>query len=234
MDRREEPDYRGKTTPFVRRETDDVRVHYSLYGRLLTLEALYNGFKKVLKAKGAARIDGQNLSDYASNLRGNLEQLLLELREKRYRPLPVKRVEVAKEGGGKRLLGIPAVRDRIVQQALLDILTPIFDPDFHPSSYGYRPGRSCHQTITKATLFIRKYNRRWVVDMDLSKCFDRLDHGLILKAFRRKVANGSILNLIQMFLGSGVMVGNQLEATELGSPQGGVISPLISNVYCPQ
>lgn len=143
-----------------------MRVYYSLYGRLLSMEALYNGFKKVWKAKGAAGIDGQNLSDYALNLRGNLKQLLLELREKRYQPLPVKRVEIDKDDGGTRLLGIPAVRDRIVQQALLDILTPIFDPDFHPSSYGYRPKRSCHQAITKATLFIREYDRRWVVDMD--------------------------------------------------------------------
>ena len=208
-----------------------MRVYYSLYGRLLSIEALYNGYKKVKKAKGAAGIDGQNLSDFASNLRGNLKQLLLELREKRYQPMPVKRVEIDKDDGGKRLLGIPAVRDRIVQQALLDILTPIFDPDFHPSSYGYRPKRSCHQAITKATLFIRKYDRRWVVDMDLSKCFDRLNHELILKAFRRRVTDGSVLNLIQMFLESGVMVGYQLEPTELGSPQGGVISPLISNVY---
>lgn len=208
-----------------------MRVYYSLYGRLLSQEALYNGFKKVRKAKGAPGIDGQSLSDFALNLQGNLEQLLFELREKRYQPQPVKRVEIDKEDGGKRLLGIPAVRDRIVQQALLDILTPIFDPGFHPSSYGYRPNRSCHQAITKATLFMRKYDRRWVVDMDLSKCFDRLDHKLILKAFRRKVTDGSVLNLIQMFLESGVMIGNQLEATVLGSPQGGVISPLISNVY---
>ena len=208
-----------------------MRIYYSLYGRLLSMEALYNGFKKVRKAKGAAGIDGQSLNDYASNLCGNLKQLLRELREKRYQPLPVKRVEIDKDDGGKRLLGIPAVRDRIVQQTLLNILTPIFDPDFHPSSYGYRPERSSHQAITKATLFIRKYDRRWVVDMDLSKCFDRLDHELILKAFRRKVADGSVLNLIQKFLESGVMIGNHLEATELGSPQGGVISPLISNVY---
>ena len=94
------------------------------------MEALYNGFKKVWKAKGAAGIDGQNLNCYASNLSRNLEQLLLELQEKRYQPLPVRRVEIDKDDGGKRLLGIPAVRDRIVQQVLLDILTPIFDPDF--------------------------------------------------------------------------------------------------------
>lgn len=208
-----------------------MRVYYSLYGRLLSMEALYNGFKKVKRANGAAGIDRQSLSDFALNLGGNLKQLLLELREKRYQPLPVKRVEIEKEDGGTRLLGIPAVRDRIVQQALLDILTPIFDPDFHPSSYGYRPKRSGQQAVTKATMFIHEYGRHWVVDMDLSKCFDRLDHEIIIKAFRQKVADGSILNLIRMFLKSGVMIGDQLDATEVGSPQGGVISPLISNVY---
>ena len=135
-----------------------MKVFYSLYGRLLSTEALEKGFKKVREAKDATEIDVQRLTDYALNLTNNLEQLLLELREKRYQPLPVKRVEIEKEGGGKRLLGIPAVRDRIVQQVLLDILTSVFDPDFHPSSYGYRPKRSYHQAITKATIFIREYN----------------------------------------------------------------------------
>lgn len=208
-----------------------MRVYYSLYGRLLSKQALYSGFKKVWKAKGAAGIDGQSLSDFASKLDVNLEHLLNELREKRYQPLPVRRVEIPKEDGGTRQLGIPAVRDRIVQQVLLDMLNPIFDPEFHPSSYGYRPGRSCHQAISKATLFIRQYHRRWVVDMDLSKCFDMLDHELIIKAFRRRVADSSILNLLRQFLQSGVIVSGQWEATRVGSPQGGVISPLIANVY---
>ena len=208
-----------------------MRVYYSLYGRLLSEAALYRGFKQVWKNKGAAGVDGQSLRDYAKDLRSNLAHLLLELREKRYAPLPVRRVEIAKEDGGTRQLGIPAVRDRIVQQCLLNLLTPIFDPDFHPSSYGYRPGRSCHQAITKATRFIRQYNRRWVVDMDLSKCFDRLDHDLILQAVRRRVSDGSLLGLIRQFLESGVMVGDNWEATEVGSPQGGVISPLIANLY---
>lgn len=208
-----------------------MRVYYSLYGRLLSKQALCAGFKKVWKAKGAAGIDGQSLSDFASKLNVNLELLLNELQEKRYQPLPVRRVEIPKEDGGTRLLGISAVRDRVVQQVLLDILNPIFDPDFHPSSYGYRPGRSCHQAISKATLFIRQYHRRWVVDMDLSKCFDMLDHELIIKAFRRRVADGSVLTLLSQFLQSGVMVNGQWEATRVGSPQGGVISPLIANVY---
>ena len=130
-----------------------------------------------------------------------------------------------------------AHRDRTEQhsgqesQALLDILQPIFDPDFHPSSYGYRPGRSCHQAIAKASLFIRRYRRRWVVDMDLSRCFDTLNHDLIIQSFRRKVADGSILGLLRMFLQSGVMVGGRWQESRLGSPQGGVISPLIANVY---
>ncbi len=144
---------------------------------------------------------------------------------------------------------------------MLDILQPIFDPSFHPSSYGYRPGRSCQQAVSKATLFIRKYERAWVVDRrgrivrhgierrltsiarrhavpinrpcrDLSKCFDRLDHGLILAAVKRRVTDGSVLNLIRLFLKSGVMVDGQWQPTVVGSPQGGVvISPLISNIY---
>ncbi len=133
--------------------------------------------------------------------------------------------------GGERNLGIPAVRDRVVQQVLLDILQPIFDPDFHPSSYGYRPGRSCQQAVAKATMFVRQYKLVHVVDMDLSKCFDRLDHNLIVASIRRRVRDGSILALLRMFLESGVMIDGNWEATEIGSPQGGVISPLISNVY---
>lgn len=208
-----------------------MKVYYSLYSRMLDINALYSGFKKVWKAKGAAGIDGQSLSDYAEDLDNNLKQLQHELQTKRYQAQPVKRVEIPKDDGGVRLLGIPAVRDRIVQQTLLNILQPIFDPDFHPSSYGYRPKRSCHDAISKATLFIRQHDRRWVVDMDLSKCFDRLDHDLIIEGVKRRVTDGSILNLLRQFLCSGVMVGKHWEASEVGSPQGGVISPLLANIY---
>lgn len=132
---------------------------------------------------------------------------------------------------GEALQRIPTVRDRVVQQALRSILEPLFDPEFHPSSYGYRKGRGCHHAISKASLFIRRYRRQWVVDMDLSKCFDTLDHALIIEQFRTKVTDGSILALLKQFLKSGVMIGERYEATEIGSPQGGVISPLIANVY---
>lgn len=208
-----------------------VKVWYSLYDRMLNRGNLVQAFLKVRSSKGAGGIDGQSIKDFAESLSCNIDQLLTELREKSYQPQPVRRVEIPKPAGGVRLLGIPAVRDRVVQQALLDILQPIFDPEFHPSSYGYRPGRSCHHAITKATLFIREYQRKWVVDMDLSKCFDTLDHDLIIASFRKRIKDGSLLALLGKFLKSGVMVGDEWQASETGSPQGGVISPLIANVY---
>jgi len=205
--------------------------YYSLYGRLLDHRELETAFKKVRSAKGAAGIDGQSINDFAENLPEEIKRLALELREKSYKPMPVRRVEILKETGGTRKLGIPAVRDRVVQQALLEILQPIYDPAFHPSSYGYRPGRSCHQAIEKATMFIRRYDLQWVVDMDLSRCFDTLDHEIILSAVSKRIKDGSILALIKAFLRSGVMTNEGLKPSETGSPQGGVISPLLANIY---
>lgn len=208
-----------------------ARVWYSLYGRMLEYRALHRAFIKVRSANGAAGIDGQSVKDFAESLEDNLTMLLHELRDKSYKPLAVRRVEIPKANGASRLLGIPAVRDRVVQQALLDILQPIFDPHFHPSSYGYRPGRSCHQAISKASMFIRDYGRRWVVDMDLSKCFDTLDHDLIHSSLSKRIKDGSILGLVKKFLESGVITDEGWQVSEAGSPQGGVISPLLANIY---
>lgn len=208
-----------------------ARIYYSLYDRLLHEEQLRVAFRKVKANKGAPGIDGQTVEAFADGLEEELTVLVQELREKSYRPLPVKRVEIEKPDGGKRKLGIPAVRDRVVQQALLNILQPIFDPEFHPDSYGYRPGRSPRQAVERAVGLIREEGKGWAVDLDLSKCFDTLDHDIILASFRRRVADGSILGLIRQFLQSGVMAGGAWEPSEEGSPQGGVISPLISNVY---
>ena len=217
-----------------RRRTQEermVKVWYSLYDRMLSRDALLKAFKKVRSAKGAAGVDGQSINDFMSLQSANIDRLLSELQAKSYRPQAVLRVEIPKPSGGIRLLGIPAVRDRVVQQALLDILQPIFDQHFHPSSYGYRPGRSCHQAISKATMFIRRYERKWVVDMDLSKCFDTLAHDIIISQLSRRVKDGGIPGLVKKFLESGVMTGDGWQASEIGSPQGALCKALHKPPY---
>lgn len=207
------------------------KVYYSLYDRLLHGKVLREAFKRVKESGGSGGIDHQDIDSFSTDIEGNIQKLVEELRDKSYKPLPVRRVEIPKGNGKMRLLGIPAVRDRVVQQALLTILQPIFEEDFHPSSYGYRPGRSCHQAISKATVFMRKYDLEHVVDMDLSQCFDTLNHDLITQFMRKRVTDGSILALVEKFLKSGVMSGNVIDETTTGSPQGGVISPLLANIY---
>ena len=205
--------------------------YYSLIDKVYALKNLYASFESVKRNKGAAGIDKQSITDFDEHLVENINQLHEELRTKTFRPSPVRRVEIPRPDGRKRPLGIPNVRDRVVQQAILNVIQPIFEPDFHPSSYGYRPKRSCQQAVAKAQQFLVRYNLPWAVDMDLSKCFDTLDHELILKSLNRKISDGTLLKLIDMFLKSGVMIDGLIKETEIGSPQGGVISPLLMNIY---
>lgn len=206
-------------------------VHYSLYGRLLNYQVLERAFRKVRRNNGAPGIDHQTVQDFEADLYGQLIQLEHELKAKTYQPNCCRRVSIPKSNGSLRSLGIPTVRDRVVQQAVLEILQPIFEQDFHPHSFGYRPKRSAQGAVAQVRKDIQQRNAKHVVDMDLSQCFDRLDHDLIISQIRQRVSDGSILNLIRMFLESGVMVDGVQERTEVGSPQGGVISPLISNIY---
>lgn len=204
---------------------------YSLYDKIYRNENLEEAFKQVKRNHGAPGIDGVTIEEYEAQLSENLELVHKELKTKTYKPSAVRRVQIPKSDGGKRPLGIPTVKDRVVQQAVTSILTPIYDDGFHPSSYGYRKGKSQAQAIEKATLFMRKHRFEHVVDMDLSKCFDRLDHEFMLTEMARTVSDGSVLNLIRTFLKSGVMEDGHFTNTSEGSPQGGVISPLLSNIY---
>lgn len=207
---------------------------YSLIDKVYGIENLEKAYRAVRANKGAPGIDGETVEAFGQHLEERLNQLHHELKTGTYEPQPVLRVEIPKSDGSKRPLGIPTVKDRVVQQALLNILQPIFELDFHPSSYGYRPGRSCQQAVAKAEMFINRYGFKHVVDMDLSKCFDRLDHELIIKGVNRKVSDGSVLKLIRKFLTAGVMKDGAWEETDIGSPQGGVISPLLTNIYLDQ
>ncbi len=205
--------------------------YYSLMDKVYSRNNLEQSYLAVRANRGAPGIDGQTVDAYGENLKAELDTLQLELKTGTYKPKPVRRVEIPTPDGSKRPLGVPTVRDRVVQQALLNVMQPIFDPEFHPSSYGYRPGRSCQQAVAKAERFMNQYGLKYVVDMDLSKCFDRLDHDLILQGINRKISDGSVLGLIRQFLEAGVMKDGVYEDTEIGSPQGGVISPLIANIY---
>lgn len=210
-----------------------MRKWYSLIDKVYSLGNLEESFVKVKKNKGSKTkgIDGVSVKDFELHLRENLYQIQKELKSGTYQPQAVRRVYIDKPDGSKRPLGIPTVRDRIVQQSLLNVLQPIFEPDFHPSSYGYRPNRSAHHSIAKAERFARYYGLECVVEMDLSKCFDTLDHSLILQTINQKVSDGKVLNLIEKFLKSGVLNQDEFEPTEKGSPQGGIISPLLMNIY---
>lgn len=208
-----------------------MRKWYSLIDKIYQPENLRRAFKRVKQNHGAPGIDGETVEEYGEKLEENTEFLHEKLKTNTYEPSPVKRVEIEKPDGGTRLLGIPTVRDRVVQQAIVNVLNPIFDETFHPSSYGYRPGRSQHMAVAKAERFLNTYGLRYVVDMDLSKCFDTLNHDIIIGTVAEKISDGKVLRLIEKFLKAGVMKDGSFRDTELGSPQGGVISPLISNIY---
>jgi group II intron reverse transcriptase/maturase len=210
-----------------------MRKWYSLIDKVWSRRNLLEAFDKVKRNKGSrtSGIDGLSVEEFRKHLTDNLCQIHEELRSGTYKPHAVKRVYIDKEDGSQRPLGIPTVKDRVVQQALLNVLQPIFEPEFHPSSYGYRPGRSAHHAIAKAERFTRHYGLDHVVDMDLSKCFDTLDHELILSSVNEKVSDGKVLKLIDSFLKSGIVDKGKFEPTEKGSPQGGIISPLLTNIY---
>jgi len=195
------------------------------------MDNLRVAYRAVRANNGAPGIDGETVEALGENLEARLAGIHQKPRSGSYEPSPVRRVEIPKPDGSKRPLVIPTIRDRVVQQALLNVLQPTFDPEFHPSSYGYWPGRSCHQAMAKAEMLIDRYGLKRVVNMGLSKCFDRLDHDLIIESVNRKVSDGSVLKLIRKFLEAGVMKDGAWEETTIGSPQGGVVSPLLANIY---
>ncbi|HEY8889926.1 MAG TPA: group II intron reverse transcriptase/maturase [Clostridium sp.] len=204
---------------------------YSLIDKVYRIDNLTKAFKAVKSNKGAPGIDGETIEIFEANMEANLVKLNHELKTETYGPLSVRRVYIDKDDGTKRPLGIPTVRDRVVQQALKNILEPIFEPTFHPSSYGYRPNRSCQKAVAKAERFMNKYGLEHVVDMDLSKCFDTLDHEIIIKSVNEKVSDSKILKLIGKFLNAGTMENGIFDESDIGCPQGAVISPLLMNIY---
>jgi RNA-directed DNA polymerase len=203
---------------------------HSLSGQLWDRRNLNDAWSKVRANKGTGGIDGESIESFGARLEQNLLEIQRLLKEDRYRPGPVKRVYIPKADGGQRPLGIPTIRDRVVQQALKNILEPIFEEIFLPCSHGYRPGKNAHQAIRKAEAYLKR-GYHWEVDADIKGFFDHVDHHILMDLVREKVADGRILNLVEAFLKSGVMNDGDFQATNEGTPQGGVISPLLANIY---
>jgi RNA-directed DNA polymerase len=191
---------------------------------------LENAWKQVRANRGSAGVDGVTIEEFEQNLQQNLAEIERQLKENRYVPQPVKRVLIPKDNGKMRQLGVPAVKDRVVQQALKNVLEPIFEEIFLPQSHGYRPGTDAHATVRKAEAFINK-GYHWLVDADIEGFFDHVDHKILMDLVCEQVSDGRVLSWIESILKSGIMNEGVFEESTEGTPQGGNLSPLLANIY---
>ena len=203
---------------------------HNLYGRLLSYRRLYEAWLKVKANRGAGGVDGVSLLAFESELERNLQELLRDLTAKTYKPLPVLRRYIPKRSGKKRPLGLPSIRDKVVQQAVVDILQPLYETEFHPASVGFRPRKGAFNAFGRI-IHMMEQGYVWVYDADIKGYFDCIDHRILLKIMKRRIADRSILNLIWQWLKAGVVENGMRSFSKAGSPQGGVVSPLLANVY---
>ena len=204
-------------------------LHVALMEKVLAAENLRRAWMRVKANRGAPGIDGMPIEDFAKFAREQWPTIRERLVDGSYRPQPVRRVMIPKPGGGERPLGIPTVVDRLIQQAIAQVLTPIFDPEFSESSFGFRPNRSAHGALRQVQADIQA-GHRIAVDLDLAKFFDNVQHDILMARVARRVGDKRLLALIGRYLRAGVMVGETFEPSELGTPQGGPLSPLLANI----
>ena len=209
---------------------DKNRDTSNLMEKILHRDNLNQAYKRVKKNKGSSGVDGMTVDELLEYLKRNNNQLQKDLIEESYTPMPVRRVEIDKSDGGKRLLGIPTVVDRVVQQAIAQVLTPIYEEKFSETSFGFRPGKSQHHAIEKCKEHIND-GYSWVVDIDISKYFDTVNHDKLMSILAKDIDDKKVLRLIRKYLQSGVMINGMVAETDLGCPQGGPASPLLSNIY---
>lgn len=201
-----------------------------LIDEVMHRDNMMEAHKRVVRNKGAAGVDGMTVDELMPFCREHWARIRSEVMNGTYIPQPIRRVEIPKPGGkGKRVLGIPTVIDRLIQQALQQVLTPIFDPTFSESSFGFRPGRSAQDAIGRARQHIAA-GHRWVVDLDLEKFFDLVNHDILMSRVARRVKDKKVLLLIRRYLQAGMMDGGVMSPRSEGTPQGGPLSPLLSNI----
>jgi RNA-directed DNA polymerase len=220
----------GDAEPVVAKcEPERPAVTNSLMEAVCERENLKKALRRVKANKGSPGVDGMTVEQLPDYLRAHWPQHRDELLRGTYRPLPVRRVEIPKPDGGVRQLGVPSALDRFVQQAVLQVLQPIFDPTFSDHSYGFRPGRSAHQAVAAAQKHLAS-GYRYVVDLDVEKFFDRVNHDLLMGRLAQRVRDTRVLKLVRAWLNAGVLENGLVSATEEGTPQGGPLSPLLSNI----
>nr|AAU43691.1 reverse transcriptase/maturase [uncultured archaeon GZfos26D8]QNO53172.1 hypothetical protein NDOAJMFA_00022 [Methanosarcinales archaeon ANME-1 ERB6] len=212
------------------RAKGDPKCKFTSLAHLLTVDFLKECFRELKRGKSPG-IDGVTVGGYAKALDENIADLVARLKAKQYKPQPVLRVYIPKPNGEKRPLGIPAVEDKIVQMALKKILEAIFEQDFIDTSYGFRPNRSCHDALTELDRIIMNVPVNFVVDMDISKFFDTVDHKRLMECLRQRIVDPTLLQLIGRFLKSGIIEEGKYFEMDQGTPQGGVLSPVLANVY---
>jgi group II intron reverse transcriptase/maturase len=208
---------------------DEGKANAELWERVWERQNLLAALKRVERNGGAAGMDGMPVEELRAYLKEHWLEIREALNQQTYQPRPVRRVEIPKPDGGVRLLGIPTVLDRLLQQAIAQVLTPLYEPLFSNHSYGFRPGRSAHQAIKQAQEYVQA-GYEWVVDIDLEKFFDRVNHDMLMARVARVVKDKRVLKLIRAYLNSGVMVNGVVLDTDEGTPQGGPLSPLLSNI----
>jgi RNA-directed DNA polymerase len=213
------------------RKGQKKKKYHSLIDKVWNWKNLNKAWKKVKKNKGAGGIDKVTIDEFERNLEQNLNEIQRLLRQDMYEPMPVNRIYIPKSDGKQRPLGIPIIRDRVVQQALKNVIEPIFEAEFLDSSYGYRAERSAKQAIEQIEA-VRDAGHEWVVDADITAFFDMVNHEILMDAIAERISDGRVLRLIRAFLKADIMEqGLGLRENVIGTPQGGVISPLLANIY---
>jgi RNA-directed DNA polymerase len=197
--------------------------------QLLSRENLLTALKQVERNKGSHGIDGMSVKSLREHIMRNWGEIRSAIEEGTYQPSPVRRVEIPKPNGGTRLLGIPTVTDRFIQQAMAQVLTPLFDPLFSEQSYGFRPNKRAHDAVRRARQYMVE-GYRWVVDIDLEKFFDKVNHDRLMSMLAKRIEDKRILGLIRKYLQSGIMINGVVLESREGTPQGGPLSPLLSNI----
>ena len=200
-----------------------------LLEEILNPNNLNKAYKKVVANKGVAGIDGITVEEEFDYLKENGDRIKNQIRKRRYKPQPVKRVQIPKENGKMRNLGIPTVTDRIIQQAIFQVISPIFEKQFNDNSFGFRPGKSCEQAVIKALEYLND-GYEWIVDIDLEKFFDTVNQDKLITIIGKTITDGDVVSLIRKYLSAGVMEKGIVKPTYVGTPQGGNLSPLLSNI----